>query len=134
MSRSFSFSYAKVGEGSRAASPLSRRRSDYGWSLIGSLRECRGGNCYGAAHSSAPPTWKDRLGAALCSFLFPDTVCQRSTGEETPIARAVSGSLCVCVRKLRSLLILRCIRGRDHSFRKDGEYRYTRNTVESTGQ
>ena len=54
-------------------------------------------------HSSAPPTWKkscDRFfGCGLCSFLFPE----RSTEEETPIARrAVSGS-CVCVHNLRSL-------------------------------
>ena len=49
---------------------------------------------------------------------------ERSTEEETPIARAVSGSLCVCVRNLRSLLIMVFVfRGATVRFVKDGEYR-----------
>ena len=43
------------------------------------------------------------LGAASALSCSPT---ERSTEEETPIARAVSGSLCVCVRNLRSLLIM----------------------------
>ena len=55
------------------------------------------------------------------------SLTERSTKEETPIARAVSGSLCVCVRKLRSLLeySMPFIRGATiclHRFVKDGEY------------
>ena len=50
-------------------------------------------------HSSAPPTCKSRaivsLGAASALSCSPT---ERSTEEETPIARAVSGSLCVCAQ------------------------------------
>ena len=106
-----------------------------------------------AAHSSALPDVS--LGAASALSCSPT---ERSTEEETPIARrAVSGSLCVCVRNLRSLLMVfvlgarqfdsqrtanikrRGLLGRDHlvtPFRigrriSKGD---TRNTVESTGQ
>ena len=65
------------------------------------------------------------LGRGLCSFLFPDRA-----EEETPIARrAVSGSLCVCVRNLRSLLITEFVLEARHNYQK--ERIDTRNTVES---
>ena len=67
------------------------------------------------------------------------SLTERSAEEETPITRAVSVPLCVCVRKLRSLLIygILCIyKGCDHSIRKGRRISKgdTRNTVESTGQ
>ena len=93
------------------------------------------------------------MGAASALSCSPT---ERSTEEETPIARAVSGSLCVCVRNLSSLLIMVFVfRGATIRFVKDCEYqkersigarpfpytvsyrtanierRYTRNTVES---
>ena len=63
---------------------------------------------------------------------------ERSTEEET-IARAVSGSLCVCVCVHAQPTDLRntVYKGRDHLLIKDGEYQkeiHARNTVESTGQ
>ena len=61
------------------------------------------------------------MGAASALSCSPT---ERSTEEETPIARAVSGSLCVCVRNLRSLLIMVFVfRGATIRFVKDGEYR-----------
>ena len=76
-------------------------------------------------HSSAPPTPIVFLGAASALSCSPT---KRSTEEETAIARAVSGSLCVCARKLRPLLIygiLYIYKGCDNlltQFVKDGEY------------
>ena len=80
---------------------------------------------------SAPPTCKESRGCFLgAASALSCSATERSTEEETPIARAVSGSLCVCVRKLRLLLNygIFCIfiRGATiclHQFVKDGEYR-----------
>ena len=63
------------------------------WSLIGGIREI---------------TWVSRTQhipqlhplAFLAASALPRQRQERSTEEETPIARAVSGSLCVCARSL----------------------------------
>ena len=46
------------------------------------------------------------LGAASVVSCSPT---ERSTEEETPIARAVSGSLCVCVRAVRATYLISLI-------------------------
>ena len=80
-----------------------------------------------------------KLGVAVWPVLFLVPLTERSTKEETPIARAVSGSLCVCVCVHAQPTDLRntVYKGRDHLLIKDDEYQkeiHARNTVESIGQ
>ena len=58
----------------------------------GRLRGCRGRSTF--LSSTHLLSWRPLL------FLVPRQRQERSTEEETPIARAVSGSLCVCARSL----------------------------------
>ena len=103
--------------------------------LIGRIREITGD--YGSIAEiidkrSTFLSSKDvSLGAASALSCSPT---ERSTEEETPIARAVSGSLCVCVRNLRSLLITEFVLGARHNSIRKGRRKPVEFDWENTGE